>query len=151
MTLSALICEAIMRMDPWTILLAALVQQLFSMVWFGLIVKTVADYYLAADKGVRRVEHIVYRYSPVFCCITTFAAGAARAVAVHTIITVCNGKGLCDYQTAGVVVALLTCINQHQFFSCQRPLPLLLTECGYEFAAALLASVCCLGMQTFVL
>ncbi|RNF26310.1 uncharacterized protein Tco025E_01477 [Trypanosoma conorhini] len=149
MSLCASICATVMGMDPWALFATALVQQLFAMVWFGLIVKTIADYYLAADKGVRRVEHIVHRYSPALCTFATFLAGVVRAVAVYTVFTLCNGKGLCDYQQAGVVVAVLACINQHQFFSCQRPLPLLLTDCGYELAAALLASVSFFGLQKF--
>ncbi|RNF11460.1 hypothetical protein TraAM80_00906 [Trypanosoma rangeli] len=138
-----------MGMDLWVLFAAALVQQLFAMVWFGLIVKTISDYYLAADKGVRKVGHIVHRYSPPFCAFATFVAGIVRAVAVYTVFTLCNGKGLYDYQQAGVVVAVLACINQHQFFSCQRPLPLLFTYCGYELAAALLVSISFFVMQKF--
>ncbi|KEG13006.1 hypothetical protein DQ04_01271060 [Trypanosoma grayi] len=139
-----------MGANPWVIIASAIIQQVFALIWFRFIVKTVADYYLAADKGVRRVEHMVHRYSTTVCSVATLAAGIARSIAILAIVSIFQGSALTDYQQAGMVVAALACINQHQFFWSQRPMPLLLTDGGYEVAAALLASVSCFLMQKFV-
>ncbi|ORC91979.1 uncharacterized protein TM35_000041930 [Trypanosoma theileri] len=150
MSVNALLWTALQSVNPWAVLACAIIQEVFAFLWFGCILKNVGDYYLAADKGVRRVEHIVHRYSFLFCNSTTIAAGILRAVSVQVMVTVCGGHTFNDYQQAAVVIALLSCINLHDSFWSQRPLPLLLTNCGYEAAAAVLAAVSYFGMQKYV-
>ncbi|KAH9601764.1 hypothetical protein LSM04_007187 [Trypanosoma melophagium] len=149
MSVNTSLWTALQSVNPWAVLACAIIQEVFAFLWFGCILKTVEDYYLAADKGVRRVEHIVHRYSFFFCNLTTIASGILRAVSIHAMVSVCGGNTLNDYQQAAVVVALFSCINQHQFFWCQRPLPLLLTNCGFEAAAAVLTAVSYFGMLKY--
>lgn len=147
MTLYTLLKNAIVGANISVFLGAALVQLVLAALWFGCIFRKIVDYHLAADKGVRRVEHMLHRYSPFFCTASTFIAGVARAVAVEVIVSAIHGKELSSYVQAGLMVASLACINHHHFLWCQRPMPLLLADCGHEVVAALLAAVSCFGLQ----
>ncbi|KAG8347220.1 hypothetical protein ERJ75_001741700 [Trypanosoma vivax] len=141
MTYYGTLLQTVKGISPVAIVGAALVQLVFAIIWFNFIVKNVANYYLAADKGVRRVEHILHRYSTLFCTLATFVCGVARALVIVTGVAVMKGSTLEDYHVAALLLTAVTCINQHHSFWCQRPLPLLLTDLGYEVTAALLASV----------
>nr|CCC92962.1 unnamed protein product [Trypanosoma congolense IL3000] len=147
MSLKVTLLRFVAEVNPWIVLLAAAAQILLAAVWYKFIVNATVSYYLAADKGVRRVEHILNRYPPALYWIITFVAAALRILSIATVVIACKGDSLPDYQLAALLVVGISCVNQHLSFHHQRPLPLLLADFGYELAAALLASAVYYGIK----
>ncbi|CBH14488.1 uncharacterized protein TEOVI_000404300 [Trypanosoma equiperdum] len=148
MSLQTTLIQSIKEVNPCIVLFASVVQVAFAALWYKLIVKTIVDYHLAADKGVRRVEHILQRYPPYVHWIVTLLSACFRIVFIATIVGICKGNSLHDYQNAALLVAGISCVSQHLSIQHQRPLPLLAADVGYEVIAALLASLTYYAIMT---
>lgn len=143
------ILNSVYAVDPIYVLMSAVAQQMLAMAWFDCIVGQIDRYYLAADKGVRRVEHAITRYPGVMISATTFACSLLRSLVVLTMVSMCNCSTLYQYQSAAMVAVMIGMMRVHRTFSCHRPLQLFVTETGYEMAAAMTAAVVCYYMKKY--
>ncbi|GET92999.1 hypothetical protein, conserved [Leishmania tarentolae] len=143
------IMNAVHSIDPIYLLASAVAQQVLAMAWFDGIVGQIDRYYLAADKGVRRVEHAITRYPGIMVSAATFACCLLRSLVVLVIVGMCNCLTLYQYQSAAMVAVLIGMMRVHRTFSCHRPIQLFVTETGYEMAAAMTAAVVCYYMKKY--
>lgn len=139
--------SVVSAMSPCYIGVSAVVQQLFAMAWFGCIVYYLDRYYLAADKGVRRFEYAIQHYPSALVALTSLLSAAVRSMLVTAVATAFDAKTMMDYEAVAVIVAAVGMMGLHRHFACQRPVQLLLTEGGFEMAAAMLAALVAYGMQ----
>lgn len=135
------LCSIVKDINPYYIAGGAVAQYVFGMVWFSLLVGHIHRYYYAADKGVRRPEHAVQRYPKCVVALVTLLCAAARSVVVLTLVATFKAKTIEDYQRAAGATALITSVGVFKYFADQRPLQLIVTECGYEVVASMIAAV----------
>ncbi|EPY31443.1 hypothetical protein STCU_02301 [Strigomonas culicis] len=148
-----MVCEQLTDMmgefNLFHIVASAVAQQVFAMAWFGIIVNHLDQYWTAADKGVRRFEHVVHYYPAVMVAAGNFLCCILRSAAVLVVANLLNAKTLEDYERVALVVVGLGLVRVHRHFACQRPVQLLITETGFELLAALLSSFVLYGMQLY--
>ena len=141
MTGSDCICSKLFKNVEWgEIIVAALAQHLLGFLWYGSIFTSVYQYYSAADKGVKRVEHIIQRYGMSLCSIATVLSGVIRALVIVGIAKALDVSSICGLHEIALFVALIAFVNEHHSFWAQRPLGLILVNAGYELAAALVGA-----------
>ncbi|KPA86590.1 putative mitochondrial hypothetical protein [Leptomonas pyrrhocoris] len=135
--------------NPLYVVASAVAQQVLAMAWYGCIVRHIDRYYLAADKGVRRFEHVVQRYSGFMVSATNFLCSVLRTIILLALVSVFHFQTLTEYQTAAMVTVALGMPRVSRLFSCQRPIQLFITETGYEVAAAMTAAVISYSMKAY--
>ncbi|KPI90732.1 hypothetical protein ABL78_0168 [Leptomonas seymouri] len=135
--------------NPLYVVASAAAQQVLAMAWYGCIVSHIDRYYVAADKGVRRFEHVVQRYSGFMMSAINFVCAALRAAIILALVNVFHFRTLSEYQTAAMVTVLLGMPRVCRLFSCQRPIQLFITETGYEVVAAVTAAVISYYMKVY--
>lgn len=143
------ILNAVYQVNPIYIVASAAAQQVLAMAWFDCIVRQIDRYYVAADKGVRRVEHAIQRYPGAAVSAATFACSLLRATIILTVVSLCKCTTLTEYQSAAMVAVVLGMTRVHRTFSCHRPIQLFVTEAGYEMAAAMTAAVVSFYMNKY--
>lgn len=134
------------------ILISAVAQHFLGWLWYHGIFFSIFSYYSAADKGVKRAEHIKVRFSETVCLLGTLLAGVGRSLAIYAMAKNLALTTCWQYQEAAVMVAVAVCLAYHHGFWAQRPLPLLLINGGYELASSLLGAVvlhCLVGVNIF--
>ncbi|KAG5467615.1 hypothetical protein CUR178_01260 [Leishmania enriettii] len=139
--------KAVCTIDPVYMVASAVAQQILAMAWFDCIVRQIDRYYVAADKGVRRVEHAITRYPGIVISATTFMCALLRSGIVLTLVTMGKCSTLYQYQSAAMVAVVIGMMRVHRTFSCHRPIQIFVTETGYEMAAAMTAAVVCYYMK----
>ncbi|CAJ1012406.1 hypothetical protein Q4I28_007719 [Leishmania naiffi] len=137
------------EIDPIHLVTSAVAQQMLAMVWFDCIVRQIDRYYVAADKGVRRVEHAITRYPGIMVSAATFACSCLRSLIVLTLVHMCDCSTLYQYQSAAMVAVVIGTMRVHRTFSCHRPIQIFVTETGYEMAAAMTTAVVCYYMKKY--
>ncbi|CCW68966.1 unnamed protein product [Phytomonas sp. Hart1] len=137
------------KLNPFYIVVTAIAQQLFTIIWFGWIIHHIEHYYYAADKGVRRSEHVIQRYSAIIVTGATFISCLARSAVVLALVSTFKASTLQDYQVIALAVTFISMISMHRDISRQRPFQLLATQCVYEATATMLAAVGCYYLQQY--
>ena len=141
--------DVVYGINPLYVLASAVAQQVLAMAWYDCIVRHIDRYYVAADKGVRRVEHAIQHYSGFAVSATNFLCSVLRTVAVLAIVGAFHFSTLSEYQTAAMVAVLLGMPRVSRIFSCQRPIQLFVTETGYEVTAAMTAAAISYYMKAY--
>ncbi|KAK7200906.1 hypothetical protein NESM_000149500 [Novymonas esmeraldas] len=143
------IMNVVQEINPIYVVASAAAQQMLAMVWFDCIVRQIDNYYVAADKGVRRVEHAIQRYPAAMISAATFACSVLRTVLVLALVSVFHCSTLSQYQSAAMIAVLIGMTRIHRTFSCHRPIQIFVTETGYEMAAAMTAAVVSFYMKKY--
>jgi hypothetical protein len=143
------IMSIVYSINPLYVLASAVAQQVLAMAWYGCIVRHIDRYYIAADKGVRRFEHAIQRYSGFTVSATNFLCSVLRTIVVLAVVSIFHFTTLCEYQTAAMVAVVVGMPRVSRLFSCQRPIQLFITETGYEVAAAMTAAVISYYMMVY--
>ncbi|KAG5467057.1 hypothetical protein LSCM1_01238 [Leishmania martiniquensis] len=143
------IIKAVYTIDPIYMVASAVAQQMLAVAWFDCIVRQIDRYYVAADKGVRRVEHAITRYPGQVISGATFLCALLRSVVVLTLVSICKCSTLYQYQSAAMIAVMIGMMRVHRTFSCHRPIQIFVTETGYEMAAAMTAAVVCYYMKMY--
>ncbi|KAG5491381.1 hypothetical protein JIQ42_01282 [Leishmania sp. Namibia] len=141
--------KAVCTINPVYMVASAVAQQMLAMAWFDCIVRQIDRYYVAADKGVRRVEHAITRYPGIVISAITFICGLLRSGIVLTLVSMGKCSTLYQYQSAAMVAVVIGMMRVHRTFSCHRPIQIFVTETGYEMAAAMTAAVVCYYMKKY--
>lgn len=127
--------------DNTHIAIAALAQVAWASLWYSYICSSLRGYYLAADKGVKRLEHVPRRFDSWVCTVATFAAAVVRAFAIVAFVNLLRLTTLSEYVQAATLVTMVVLIATHHAFWAQRPLCLLVINALYEAKAAIFAAV----------
>ncbi|CCW64377.1 unnamed protein product [Phytomonas sp. EM1] len=143
------IASTVAKLNPFYMVVSAIVQQMFAIIWFGWIINHIEHYYYAADKGVRRSEHAIQRYSALLVSGATFLCCLARSAVVLMLVSTYKASTLQDYQVIAFAVVLFSMISMHRDLARQRPIQLLLTQCVYEAASTMLTAVCCYYLRQY--
>lgn len=139
--------EVLHEINPVYIILSVIAQHAFAMLWFGCIVNYIDRYYMAADKGVRRIEHAIQRYSQLTVTLACLVCATIRAVVYMTVINTYKGSTMMDYECAAIVTAIISMIPKQRHFACQRPIQLLITEDGFEIGAPMIVAMVCYTLK----
>lgn len=132
-----------LQVDPTEVAIMTVSQFLFGLAWFHVIVHHFETYYLAADKGVRRVEHVVHRYPTAAVYAVDLLSSVVRSVVLLTLLTLTSSITLVDYQYVAIAVAIASLITTSRHFAYQRPFPLFVSQWCYEMAASMTAALVC--------
>ncbi|KAG5492893.1 hypothetical protein JKF63_01473 [Porcisia hertigi] len=141
--------NAILGLNPVYVVASAIAQQMVAMIWFDCIVRQIDRYYVAADKGVRRVEHAIKRYPGAIVSAATLACSLLRSIILLTVVSMLHCSTFYQYQSAAMVAVVVGMTRVHRTFSCQRPIQIFVTETGYEMVAAMTAAVVCYCMKKY--
>ena len=126
---------------------AVVLQHFLGLFWYGLVFSSIWSYYLAADKGVKKIDHVVKRYGNVVCIMGSVVAAAVRAIAIYFIVTATELETLCGYQEAAMCVAAIMIAKYHCDFWCQRPFVMMIIDGAFECAAAVSAGTMMFYLQ----
>lgn len=143
------IMDVVYGINPLYVVSSAVAQQVLAMAWYGCIVRHIDRYYVAADKGVRRFDHAIQRYSGFAVSAANFVCSVLRTIVLLALVSVFHYSTLSEYQTAAMVTVAIGMTRVSRTFSCQRPIQLFVTETGYEVAAAMTAAVISYYMKVY--
>ncbi|CAD2216546.1 hypothetical protein AGDE_02911 [Angomonas deanei] len=149
MSLQQQVISTVSQFNPFHIAASAIAQQVFAMAWFGCLVNHLDSYWTAADKGVRRFEHVVFHYPPIVGAAASFLSSVLRSLLITLLVTLFKVDTLVDYQVAALLVVVFGLVRIHRHFSCQRPIQLFVTETGFELAASMIATLVLYYMQLY--
>ena len=142
MSISIAIAGKAVELSAAPILFASLSQQVVGFMWYGIAFASVYCYFYAVDKGVKRAEYAIRRYSTLFKTFASLAANAVRSVLIAALISLLGASEgpLCVYLQAGAVVAAASLLGLCADVWADRPLPLVLVNGGASVAQALVAA-----------
>lgn len=143
-----LLCE-LKGIDPCHVITSAIAQCVWAALWFEFLMRHVYHYYIAADKGVRKVQHIINYYPSWLNTIITFLCMSLRSVIILLLVKVFNGKTFFDYQCAAMCTALAGMLCIHRYFACQRPIQIFIIEQTCEIAVSMIAAAVCYGLHHY--
>lgn len=118
-------------------------QVIFSVAWFKIVVRDMESYYLAADKGVRRVEHAIHRYPCWLLFLIDAASCAIRSTVLLFLFHACNSVTVVDYEKVALMTGAVSAISFHRHFAYQRPIQLFVSHWGFELCSAMVAALVC--------
>ena len=140
--MSTCICTKLLgKVDNTHIAIAALAQVAWAYLWYSYICSSLRAYYLAADKGVKRLEHVPRRFDSWFCTAITFAAAIVRGLAIVAFVNLLGLSTLSEYIQAATMVTMVVLVATHHAFWAQRPLCLLVINALYEAKAAVFGAI----------
>lgn len=131
------------------IVVATILEFIFSFFWFYGVVHHFDTYYLAADKGVRRAQHALHRYPVIVVHATNLMCCALRALSVAFVAYLIQAKTLLDFQVAAVLVTLGSFLTIHRHFAYHRPIQLFVTMWGFELATSMIVAVFFFFLKSF--
>lgn len=120
--------------------IAAVAQVLLSWIWFEVLFVSFYAYYSAADKGLRRTEHIRKIYPAVLSTLATFGASVVRALAIFAIVKNAGLSTRQEYLEAANMVTAVVTLSLHRALWSQRPGWLIFINGGYELVAGLVGA-----------
>lgn len=135
------ICALVLAVNPVHLVVLSVAQILLSVLWFKLIVYHFETYYLAADKGVRRVEHALHRYHTLVVLAIDLLSTIIRSLVVIFVLDFCSAQSLQDYQYAAIIASIFSFVSVHRHFAYQRPFQLFVSSWGFEIVASMMVAV----------
>lgn len=143
------IISTVLGFDALQVGIMSFSQLAISCIWFHIIVHHFESYYLAADKGVRRVEHVIHRYPQIAVGAINFLCCVLRSCFVLGLLAYFKAEDLVDYQHVALVAAGISLITSHRHFAYQRPVQIFISMWGFELIASMVAAVVCFYLKAY--
>lgn len=141
------ITSTLLGFDALQVVIMSFSQVVVSAFWFHIIVHHFESYYLAADKGVRRVEHVIHRYPQIMVWVINFLCCVLRSGFVMGLLAYFNAENLVDYQHVALIAAFMSLVTSHRHFAYQRPVQIFVSMWGFELIASMVAAVVCFYLR----
>ena len=122
--------------DLTPLLVATAVQFVVGSLYYGVLVANPWRVAMARDKGVRKLENVVFRYSGAFAVLVTIACAFLKAAAILAVVNLIGAQAnsLCMYQQIAAFTTAIVATVAHNGIWEQRPIVLLILTIVGEIA-----------------